>query len=352
MQKNTFLILAVGIFPASIVSVVFSSLKNSGVVSPIISKLSDSSQKLNLSPTPFPFQEMTIPYLRNKTYSSSLYELDRINETQNFTSYITSYDSDGLKINGLLTIPKGEKPSSGWPAIIFIHGYIPPTLYRTQQNYASHVTYLARNGFVVFKIDLRGHDESEGEPGGAYYSADYIIDVLNARAALQKSDFVNPDKIGLWGHSMAGNVVLRSLASQPEIPAVVIWAGAVYSYEDFQKYRLNGNSYRPPSTSTQGQGRRQQLFDTYGEFNVQNDFWKQVAATNYLSDIKGAIQLHHAINDTVVNIGYSKDLNNILDQTSIPHELYEYSTGGHNLTGNSFNQAMQRTIEFFQKYLE
>src|SRR3990172_7756510 len=251
MQKNTFLILAVGIFLASIVSVVFSSLKNSGVVSPIISKLSDSSQKLNLSPTPFPFQEMTIPYLRNKTYSSSLYELDRINETQNFTSYITSYDSDGLKINGLLTIPKGEKPSSGWPAIIFIHGYIPPTLYRTQQNYASHVTYLARNGYVVFKIDLRGHDRSEGEPGGAYYSEDYVVDTLNARGALASFEFVNPGKIGLWGHSMAGNIVFRSFVVASEVPAIVIWAGAGYSYWDLQNYMIQDDSYRPPQPDSE-----------------------------------------------------------------------------------------------------
>src|SRR5690606_8606887 len=106
---------------------------------------------------------------------------------------------------------------------------------------------LARNGFVVFKIDLRGHAESEGEAGGGYYGSDYVVDTLNARAALASSDFVNPKKIGHWGHSMAGNVTSRALAAMPEIPAVTIWGGAVYTYSDMQKYGIDDNSYRPPT---------------------------------------------------------------------------------------------------------
>ena len=45
--------------------------------------------------------------------------------------------------------------------------------------------YLAQNGFVVFKIDLRGHGDSEGEPGGGYFGADYVTDTLNAHSALE-----------------------------------------------------------------------------------------------------------------------------------------------------------------------
>lgn len=52
---------------------------------------------------------------------------------------------------------------------------------------------------MVFKIDLRGHGESEGEAGGGYYSDDYIQDTLYARAVLQSTDFVDGDNIGLWG---------------------------------------------------------------------------------------------------------------------------------------------------------
>lgn len=302
-------------------------------------------------PSPFPFQEMTIPYLRTREFKSNLGNLEKISENAAYTSYITNYNSDGLRVNGLLTIPKNDKPFGGWPAIVFVHGYIPPTQYETRTRYADHVDFLSRNGFVVFKIDLRGHGNSEGEAGGGYYSGDYIIDTLNAYAALKKADFVNPNKIGLWGHSMAGNVLLRALAVNVDIPAIAIWAGAVYTYTDMQKYGIDDNSYRPPVNASAQQTRRKQLFDTYGQFDAGHEFWRQVAPTNYLSDIKGAIEISHAIDDPVVNIGYSRDLMDLLDGTQAPHELHEYSSGGHNITGASFTQAMQDTVTFFKKYL-
>jgi dipeptidyl aminopeptidase/acylaminoacyl peptidase len=311
--------------------------------------VSPSSQ---VSPTPTPFQEITIPYLRSREYKSSIEELSEAHSYANYTSYLTSYTSDGLRINAQLTKPIGVMPEGGWPAIIFIHGYIPPTQYETLGKYVDYVDYLARNGFVVFKIDLRGHGNSEGTAGGGYFGSDYVIDTLNAYAALQASDFVNSKKIGLWGHSMAGNIVLRSMAVKKNIPAVVIWAGAVFSYSDRIKYGLNDNSYRPPQTITQRQNRQRAIYDKYGEFDENSPFWKQVAPTNYLTDIQGVIQLNHAVDDDVVNIGYSRDLVPLLDEAKVVYEFYEYQSGGHNINGASFVQAMQRTVEFFKKYLE
>lgn len=305
-----------------------------------------------VTPEDVPFKELTIPYLRIREYESNLGELNLVSENASYTSYLTSYDSDGFNVNGQLTIPKGERPEAGWPAIIFIHGYIPPQNYQTLSNYSDYVDYFARSGYVVFKIDLRGHGESEGEANGAYFSGDYIIDVLSARAALQNSDFVNSNKVGLWGHSMGGNVVSRSLAAAPDIPAVVIWAGAVYTYEDFYDFQIQDSSYQPPTDDSERRRKRSELFGIHGTFNKDSEFWKKVPMTNYLSDIKGAISIHHAQNDNVVNIEYSRNLNKILDGTSIEHELIEYQAGGHNLSGFTFNQAMQNSVKFFDQHLK
>ena len=304
------------------------------------------------TPSPEPFSELTIPYLQNRTYQSSLGELQQTSENANYTSYLTSYTSDELKINGLLTEPKGEMPSGGWPAIVFVHGYIPPSQYRTQEKYEDYVDYLARNGFVVFKIDLRGHGNSEGSPSGTYYSTDYIIDTLNARAALQNWDSVNADHVGLWGHSMAGNIVMRSMVAKQDIPAGVIWAGAVYTYQDIQDLGIDDNTYRPPSDNQPRQEYRERLTKTHGQFDPNNAFWKKVPATNYLDDFTGAIEIHHAVNDDVVSIEYSRNLANLLENAGIQHELYEYNTGGHNISGSAFSQAMQRTVSFYKNTLQ
>ncbi|MBW6441440.1 alpha/beta fold hydrolase [Patescibacteria group bacterium] len=302
-------------------------------------------------PEPEAFVELTIPYLRDRKYESKIGELTYLDESDEYYSYLTSYDSDGLKINGLLTIPKEAGSQSGWPGIVFVHGYIPPDSYKTTENYSSYVDYLAKNGFVVFKIDLRGHGESEGEPGGAYYSSDYVVDILNAYSALQSSDFVDKDNIGLWGHSMGGNVVFRSFVAKQDIKAVSIWAGAVYTYEDFQEYSISDGSYRPPSEESESRKKRNELFETYGTFNSENDFWKKVVPTNFLEGIGGVVQLNHSVDDPVVSVRYARNLSSILMSTNIKYEVNEYPSGGHNITGDTFNQAMQDTVDFFKEHL-
>ncbi len=323
-----------------------------------LNRSNNPEQKINpvinrnkLTPTPFPFQELTIPYLQNRDYQSQLGNLDQISENSDFIRYLTSYQSDGLKINGLLTQPKGEQPSGGWPAVVFIHGYIPPQNYQTTEKYNDYINYLAGNGFVVFKIDLRGHGNSEGTPSGTYYSSDYIIDTLNAYSALQNTDFVNPNKIGLWGHSMAGNIVLRSMTAKPEIKAGVVWSGTVFTYDDFQEYGIDDDSYQSPDEDSPRRKRRQELFNTHGQYDPESEFWSKVSPVNYLEDIKGAIQLHHATNDNVSSIEYSRNLNIILKEKNISSHLYEYSQGGHNLANPVFSTAMQRTVDFYKNNL-
>ena len=90
----------------------------------------------------------------------------------------------------------------------------------------------------------------------------------------------------------------------------------------------------------------------YGDFNSESEFWSQVSPINYLDKIKGAIGLYHAVNDQVVSVEYSRNLNNILSQTGIPHELNQYPSGGHNIDGSSFIRAMQDTVEFFNRNLK
>lgn len=298
----------------------------------------------------FTFQELTIPYLRARKYESKLGELREYQDNSAYTSFLTSYDSDGLKINGLLTIPKDGEDKH--PAIVFVHGYIPPTIYETTTRYIDHADYLARNGYVVFKIDLRGHGDSEGNAGGAYYSGDYVIDTLNAYSALQNADFVYPNRIGLWGHSMAGNVTFRSFVVNKNIPAIAIWAGGVYTYEDLASFGLNDNSYRPPVDNTRRSEERARLRSDYGDFNKESWFWQRVVPTNYLDEVKGAVALFHAKNDNVVNVGYSTNLDSVLDNTPIYHQINTYETGGHNIEGSSFSEAMSETVLFFDKFLK
>jgi dipeptidyl aminopeptidase/acylaminoacyl peptidase len=313
-------------------------------------------------PTTSSQSPISIPYLRSiKIESGDLTIEQKLAEGSNYERFIVSYLSEGNKIYALLTVPKSEKPEGGFQAIVFNHGYIPPKQYSSQSSYVSYVDYLARNGFVVLKIDFRGNGQSEGIASGSYFSSSYTKDAIAGLKSLQKFDKVNPDKIGFWGHSMSGNLVLRSMLVSNEIKAGVIWAGAVYSYEDFGKYRIQDNSYTPiqtmPGTVINDPNRdtsqnTSKIRENYKEIDFNNEYWSEVSLTNNIKFLERPIQIHHAINDSVVNIGYSRDLVEILKQKNKNYDYYEYNTGGHNISGLSFIQAMERTVTFFRDNLK
>src|SRR5690606_38600085 len=138
-------------------------------------------------------------------------------------------------------------PATGWPVIIFNHGYIPPDVYRTTERYVAYVDGFARNGYIVYRPDYRGHAFSDGEARGAYGYPDYTIDVLNATAALKNYPDADPNRIGMWGHSMGGYITLRSMVVDPDIKAGVIWAGVVANYPDLlTRWRRPNNNQPPP----------------------------------------------------------------------------------------------------------
>lgn len=305
---------------------------------------------------------ISILYLREKIkdIDSPKYEVvQKVNSFQKYNSFLVYYLSEGEKVFALLTIPNETMPAAGFPAIIFNHGYIPPKSYSTTGNYSSYVDYLASNGFVVFKIDMRGHGNSKGEAIGTYFGSSYTYDVISALKSLQKSEIVDPKRIGVWGHSMSGNLVLRSMLVSNEIKAGVIWAGAVYSYQDFAKYRISDSSFQRPPTSTpvkpnknrEGSNEVLKFREDSSKIDFSIPFWKSVSLTENLDLLKSPIQIHHAVDDNVVNIGYSRDLKAELEIKNKIFEYFEYSSGGHNITGISFVQAMQRSVEFFKKNL-
>jgi dipeptidyl aminopeptidase/acylaminoacyl peptidase len=274
-------------------------------------------------------------------------ELDR---GSNYGRYYAYYLSQGLKIYALLTIPDGEPPQGGWPAILFNHGYIPPDVYRTTERYIAYVDRLASSGFIVFRIDYRGHDQSEGEATGAYGDTGYFYDVMNAIASLKQLPQANPQKIGIWGHSMGGYLALRAMVVSSDIKAGVIWAGVVGSYPDLiYNWRRRAPSVTP-SPSSQGRGWRQQWINLYGDPQQNPDFWNAISSNSYLADLSGPIQLHHGTADEDVPVQFSETLYEQIRQSGKYAELYTYPGDNHNIS-NYFGQAMTRTIEFYQQYL-
>lgn len=300
------------------------------------------------TPIPHPLE---ISAMRARDYPGSDIVIEaELDPGVGYSRYYVSYLSEGLKIYALMTVPNGEKPPTGWPVVVFNHGYIPPDVYVTTERYVAYVDLIARNGYIVFRSDYRGHDRSEGQAGGAYSRPDYTIDVLNAVASMKRYPDADPNRIGMWGHSMGGYITLRSMVITGDIKAGVIWAGVVASYPDLLYNWRRGPTASPDSTPRPGSW-RSSFVDTYGSPEENPEFWNSISANSYLAEISGPIQLHHGTADTDVPVAFSETLFYQMLAAEQYVELYKYDGDNHNISGY-FSTAMQRTIEFFDRYVK
>ncbi len=294
--------------------------------------------------------------MRRRAYPGSELSVEQtLAPGANYDRYVVSYQSDGLTIYALLTVPQGEPPDAGWPAIVFNHGYIPPDQYRTTERYVAYVDGFARNGYIVLRPDYRGHGDSEGEPTGAFTSPDYTVDVLNAVASLQRYPDADPQRIGMWGHSMGGTLTLRAMIVTDDIRAGVMWAGVVAPIEDVWEERREWVAGHLPDTPTPGPdgtpGPPTEGLLGYGSFDENPAFWRSVDPVFHLEDLSGPLQLHHGTGDASVPLAFSEDLYVRLQEAGEPAELYIYEGDNHNLS-NSFATAMERSVSFFDEHVK
>lgn len=285
---------------------------------------------------------MAIKQLRKRDYPGGDFVIEKtLPHGSNYQQFITSYRSEGLKIYGLLTVPLAKKPEKGFPAIVFVHGHIPPKQYSTTGSYPSYQAALARAGFVTFKPDLRGHGQSEGESVSAHFSEKYVVDTMQAISYLKKYKDVDQERLGYWGHSNGGEIGLRVSVISLEIKAYSLWAGVVGTFEDeLETYNDRISFMQGPNP----------LVDQHGLPSQNPEFWKQIDPYSFLSDISAPIQLQHATGDKSVPVELSRHLGDELKKTGKKVEYFEYVGDDHNISGNS-GLAFERAIKFFQENL-
>lgn len=328
-----------------IASIIYQNKKSgsrSNIIKSVVTNLTNNQAKP--APDDKTDHPMAITNLRAGSYPGGDFVIEqKLANGTNYSQAIVSYLSEGLKIYGLLTVPLAPMPEGGWPAIMFVHGYIPPKEYSTTGNYPTYQAKLARAGFITFKPDLRGHGQSEGEAVSAHYSEKYVVDTLYAINYLKNYPQVNPERLGYWGHSNGGEIGLRVLVISKDIKAASLWAGVVGSYQDMlETYNAKIPFLRNATSSD--------LVSNNGLPSQNSKFWSQLDPYTYLADITAKVELQHGTADDSVPVELSRSLKQALEKNNITPDYYEYLYDNHNI-GNNVNKAFELSIKFYKENL-
>ncbi len=297
-----------------------------------------------------PLDRLTIAAMRARSYPASVLTLVRSDGDQGgYVNTVVSYQSDGFTVYALLSIPNSARAASGWPVIILNHGFIEPAMYKTDDaSYAQFISAFAHAGYAVIKPDYRGNGQSQGAPEGGHFSPVYTYDVMNLISTLKVDARIDPNRIGLFGHSMGGHEALRVAVISKDVKAVVLMAGVVGSFNDiFYNWPKSPVTTDPPAIVQQI---RTGLIAKYGTPKDDPSFWDSVSAVNYVSSITAAVQINHDTGDSVVPVTFSQHLASSLTAAGLKFDYYAYGGDDHQFVANRA-LILQRAVAFYKAHL-
>jgi dipeptidyl aminopeptidase/acylaminoacyl peptidase len=345
MAKVVMLFFAVIILITCVFWYVSSGKKHTS--SPVVQTVKNSGNKENVS------SPLAINAMREKSYPGSSISIDQTLEPGiNYNRYVVSYISDGFKIYGLLTIPLGKKPANGWPVILFNHGYIAPSSYSTVSSYEVMVDPLAQAGYIVFKPDYRGNGNSQGSPSQPYISPNYVTDSMNALAAIKTYKQADPNRIGVFGHSMGGSITLHELVLTHAFRAAEIIAGVVGNESDlltWWNHRFATNSIIGNDLDTYYV--IEHMVKNYGTPAQNPSFWNAIDPVQFISYIATPVQIQVGTSDEEVPLDFSSSLRDLMKKNGKNVDYIAYPGADHNLAPDT-STAMAQTVTFFNSYVK
>jgi len=168
------------------------------------------------------------------------------------------------------------------------------------------------------------------------------IDVLNLIANIKNQggqagplEKAHPDRIGILGHSMGGDVALRILTISPDVKAAALYAS------------LSGNEIK----------NSQQLYKISLEPQFQNELntlpsqMPLISPVYYYGNITAPIQLYHGTKDETVPVSWARETCSFLSTAGKNINCIYYEGEGHIFGGNVRDEFFESLFNFYRTYL-
>ena len=337
----------------------------SPAVVPSITSTLPPAPTLTPSPTPTVAQLMypyTINGLRHHQFQSGKIIITSTLETTDvYTRYLISYPSDGLTITGMMQIPVSGHPP--FPVIIMNHGYFDREGYVPGDGTYRSADYLNKYGYITLASDYRSWGKSDIGP--SFFYTGLVIDVINLINAIPSIPQADPNRIGIWGHSMGGGVTAKVIVVDSRIKAAVFYS--TVSADDSDLIALWGTgcigdihagevSTDCNSSDIVPLNLPSDLISAYRAASLDSNLLHQISPIYHLDLITAPVEISYGTKDSPALGGappaWSKKLYQALKDAGKNAQLFAYEGQYHSFNGDAWLAFMDRTTQFFDQYVK
>lgn len=321
---------------------------------------------ITFTPSPAPtMEELIFPYtidgLRQHDFQSGdIHIRSLLDKNDQFSIYLIDYPSDGLTITGVMQIPVGDGP---FPVIVMNHGFFSRSVYHSGDGTDRASAFLAEHGYITLASDYRSWGDSD--VGSSFFYSGLVIDVINLVNAIPSIKAADPERVGMWGHSMGGGITMKVLTVDQRVKAAVLYSPVSADFADLIE------RWGPGCLGDIAQGELivgcnssdvipedlpREMQDAYFFAASDGNTLKEVSSYYYLDSVSVPIQIHYGTEDGKYLSGtppqWSVKLTQGLRDAGNQAELYQYEGEGHSFIGQPWFDFMGRTLRFFDKYVK
>lgn len=237
---------------------------------------------------------------------------------------------DGLRLDGFLMRPPNFDANKKYPIINFVYGE--PAGQTVADKYSTRNIWhlmMTQKGFLISSIDNRGTKAPRGRdwrrsvygnigPLGARDQADAL------KAICQRWDYIDCDRVGVWGHSGGGSMTLNLLFRYPELYHVGVSRAPVPDqrlYDSIYQERYSG------------------LLSDF------EDTYKSASAITHAKNLVGKLLLIHGTGDDNVHYQGAERLQNELIKHNRQFDFMSYPNRRHGIVEGEGTSLHLHTLQ-------
>jgi dienelactone hydrolase len=256
---------------------------------------------------------------------------------------ITYKAGDGLEIHGVLTLPPGRDPKD-LPLIVLPHGG--PQAH-DDVSFDWWAQAFAGRGYAVFQPNFRGSDGyglAFRDAGFGEWGRKMQTDISDGVAELAHRGFIDPKRACIVGGSYGGYAALAGVTVQHGLYRCAV------SYAGISDLQYFMNTVAPADADNRDPTTRY-LMKFLGIGSNDDPALRAISPARLASQADAPILLMHGLDDTVVPIGQSQEMERYLKAAGKPVEFVQIPGEDHWLSHDAARKAMlAASMAFVEKY--